>query len=52
MRSDAQLVRHEATCRVFSALWLGDQSWTALMRRRDLDVPFPYMIFFLRTTGW
>ena len=50
-RSDGQLVRPEATCRVYSASWLGEEAWTSLMRRRDLDVPFPYMIMLLVRDG-
>jgi len=49
--NDAQLVRNEATCRVYSPLSLLDQSWTSLMRRRDPDVPFPYMLVFVAQDG-
>ena len=50
-RSDAQLVRQEATCRVFSTSWLGEEARASLLRRRDLDVPFPYMIMLLVRDG-
>jgi hypothetical protein len=50
-RSDAQLVRLEASCRVYLARWLGDQAWTSLVRRREADAPFPYMIIFLAQDG-
>jgi Protein of unknown function (DUF2934) len=48
---DASLLRAEATCLVYSAAFLRDQSWTSLARRAKNDAPFPYMIFFLAQGG-
>jgi hypothetical protein len=48
---DAPLLRQEATCLVYSADFLRDQSWTSLARRVQNDAPFPYMIYFLAQGG-
>ena len=48
---DAPLLREEATCLVYVADFLRDQSWTSLVRRRANDAPFPYMVYFLAQGG-
>jgi hypothetical protein len=48
---DAPLLRERASCRVYSAEFLRQRSWTSLARRTENDAPFPYMIFFLCQGG-
>jgi Protein of unknown function (DUF2934) len=48
---DAPLLHDDATCLVYSAAFLRDQSWTSLARRVENDAPFPYMLYFLAHGG-
>jgi hypothetical protein len=48
---DAQVFSVEATCRLYSASFLRDSSWTSLARRKENHAPVPYMIFFLAQGG-
>jgi hypothetical protein len=48
---DGPLFREQATCLVYAADFLREQSWTALARRVEKHALFPYMIFFLAHGG-
>ena len=49
--SDGALFEADATCVVYLAPFLGEGSWTSIVRRIDQRVALPYMIFYLAMSG-
>jgi hypothetical protein len=49
--SDGALFEADATCVVYLTPFLGEGSWTSIVRRMDPGAALPYMIYYLAVSG-